>query len=113
VDAKIYGALYQQGVGWVENSIVELDQLGSIDPNHQGGAAIDVSIDGRGNMLALGSSAYQRYVFGLGWLPPVNHSMTLGPWRLWTATSLDGAVLAITHELTSNDEMIPQVARFE
>jgi len=106
-DSVPHGAYYEHDIGWVEASIVDFGRLNDID------LGVQISIDRRGNALAVGRTGYQRYLPGKNWQSPVEHGLELGPWRLWLVAATDGGVLAVTHDLTINDELIPEVVRFE
>jgi hypothetical protein len=111
-DDVAYGAYYQAGVGWVQSSIVDLGELGGLVPR-SGEFGVATAIDPRGNAIAVGRIGYRRYVPGDGWQSPVEHRLDLGQWRLWMAAAPDGTILAVTHDLTGDDELIPQAVRFE
>jgi hypothetical protein len=111
VDSTAYAAYYQQGVGWIENSIVDLANLGV--GNFTEGFGVEMSIDDRGNMLAVGHAGYRRYIPGEGWRPAAQHHLDLGPWRMWMLPAPDGSAVAVTHEELPDYEMIPKVVRFE
>jgi hypothetical protein len=111
VSSTAYGAYYQHGVGWIQSSIVDLAELGVGD--FTSGFGVQMAMDGRGNLLAIGHTGCRRYIPGEGWQSAVEHGLDLGPWRMWTATQPDGSFVAITHELTANDEIIPAIVRFE
>jgi hypothetical protein len=108
----LYGAYYQAGVGWNQASITDLDGLGEFEW-FSGDFAVQTVIDQRGNVLAVGPTGYRRFLPSIGWQSIVQHGLQLGRWRLWMAASPDGSIVAITHDLTANDELIPQLVRFE
>jgi hypothetical protein len=112
LDSTTYAAFYQRGIGWIQSSIVDLTALGAGDFT-SGDFGLQMSMDSRGNVLAVGHTGYRRYSSHGGWQPVIEHGLGLGVWRLWMAAAPDGSVVAVTHDLTLSDEFIPEVVRFE
>ena len=75
------GAYYEKGTGWLQSSIVELDGLGPFQWG-TGEIAVELALDRRGNILAVGPTGYQRYLPGDGWQRSADHGLTLGKQRL-------------------------------
>jgi hypothetical protein len=106
------GAYYEKGTGWVQSSFVDLDGLGNYDPFRE--IYVELGIDRRGNVLAVGQTGYRRYVPGDGWQPIVEHGLDLDSIRrFWMSAAPDGSTIAVTNALTANDEFIPQSVLFE
>jgi hypothetical protein len=106
------GAYYEKGTGWVQSSFIDLDGLGNYDPFNE--IYVELGIDQRGNVLAVGQTGYRRYVPGDGWQPIVEHGLDHdGLRRFWMSAAPDGSTIAVMNALTANNELIPQSVLFE
>jgi hypothetical protein len=102
-------AIYEAGVGWIDDSIVTLDDTSN--------TAVAVSIDTRGNALAVWGNGFQyrRYVAGEGWLaasslPNPGLNLDFG---IWAAGAPDGSVLIVGTDTGGTVRPLPWTIRFE
>jgi hypothetical protein len=103
-----WAAIYEAGTGWIDSSIVSLD-----DPPD--GQDIAVSIDAAGNALAVWQSElrFQRYVAGVGWQTPSSLQARVDPVYVWSAAAPDGSVLVVANDLEDSPSVYPMAIRFE
>jgi hypothetical protein len=111
VQPTVTAAVYQAGVGWLEDSVVTLDG-GTVDGN------IAVAIDGAGNALATWSTElrYRRYVAGEAWLATeslLDLDLNLDLYRMWSTIAPDGSVLVVSNDLGGSASPLPWAIRFE
>jgi hypothetical protein len=111
-DASTWVAIYQSGVGWLEDAIVRLD------PEWTGGA-VGVTIDARGNALAAWRPEnepfqYRRYLPETGWqVASPLETMSTNPYMLWAAGAPDGSTMVVANEQQGANEQAVWMTRFE
>jgi hypothetical protein len=109
-DPATWAAVYKDGVGWVEDSVVRLDEPWT-------GWGVAVSIDGAGNAVAAWHSdmKFRRYVAGEGWLATsfVPTDAILNPFYFWGAGAPDGTTLVVANDTDGQGNRAPWAIRFE
>ena len=103
-DAVGWVAVYEAGVGWIEDSVVELS-------GGTPGPFVGVSMDAAGNALVVWDTNFRhrRYLHGLGWQPASSLvSISISRNYVWGAAAPDGSVLVM-----GNDFASPLAIRFE
>jgi hypothetical protein len=111
-DPSTWAAIYEPGVGWIENAIVRLDSEWT-------GGSVGATMDPRGNALAVwdpeqSDFQYRRYVAGAGWQARSSTEDRVNPYMLWSAVAPDGTILAAaTRSEAIGSGAVPCAKRFE
>jgi hypothetical protein len=104
---RLFCAIYQPGVGWLQNSIREVasDFTAFVGPG--------MTIDQDGNALVVWGNEFRhrRYVKGERWLPTVPGDVQVIPYG--SAAAIDGSVTVVGFHTNISDEVFPAVLRFE